>query len=397
VYNGQRIADYTQKSQELQWVGHTEQMKYLVGYYSYKDQGYTINPHVALFGNDSSEYGYGSKAKALYGQIDYRLTDAWTLTGGLRRTTEDKEGVRFKTVTAAALGAAIPLTTASASFSATTPMASLAYKFDERTNVYAKYAEGFKSGGFQGEAPTRAEALIPFEPEKQKTYELGAKTTSADGRLQVNGALFYNDIQNMQISRFTGTPGLSVIRNAGKAKTSGFELEVSYRPIDALRLQMGYGYLNGKYGEYMEAPAVGQPISNVAGNRAFPHAPKHTLTFTADTRLGQTELGLWRAIADYNFTSSQYSYPYQMSPVDATKATAGNTKVSGYGLLNLRLALSRVPVGGPGQADVALWVKNVTNKQQPVNYIDFGPGFANLTTAYFLQPRTYGVSMNYRW
>ncbi|MBP9713087.1 MAG: TonB-dependent receptor [Sterolibacterium sp.] len=397
IYNGQRIADYTQKSQELQWIGHTDRMKYLLGFYHYKDDGYTVNPHIALFGNDSSEYGYASKAKALYGQLDYRLTDAWTLSGGLRRTTEDKQGLRFKTVTAAAMGAAIPPTSASASFSATTPMVSLAYKLDERTNVYAKYAEGFKSGGFQGEAPTQAEARIPFEPEKQKTYEVGAKMTSADGRMQLNAALFYNDIQNMQISRFTGTPGLSVIRNAGKAKTKGIELEASYRPIDALRLQLGYGYLNGKYGEYMEAAAVGQPISNVAGNRAFPHAPKHTLTFTADARLGQTSVGQWRAIADYSYTSSQYSYPYQLSPVDASKAVAGSTKVDGYGLLNLRLALSRIPLGGPGNADMALWVRNVTNKQQPVNFIDFGPGFANLTTAYYLQPRTYGVSVNYRW
>jgi iron complex outermembrane receptor protein len=397
IYNGKRIADYTQKSHELQWIGNADRMTYLAGFYYYKDDGYTINPHDALFGSDSSQYGYGSKAKALYGQIDYRLTDAWTLTGAVRRTEEDKVGSRFKTVTAAAMGAAIPPTNAGASFSATTPMVSLAYKLNERANVYAKYAEGFKSGGFQGEAPTAAEALVPFAPEKQKTYEVGAKTTSADGRLQMNAALFYNDIQDMQISRFTGTPGLSVIRNAGKAKTSGLEFEASYRPVDALRLQLGYGYLHGKYDTYMEAAAVGQPISNVASNRAFPHAPKHTLTFTADARLGQTGFGLWRAIADYSYTSSQYSYPYQLSPVDPTKATADNTKVNGYGLLNLRLALSRIPLGGPGSADMALWVKNVTNKAQPVNFIDFGPGFANLTTAYFLPPRTYGVSLNYRW
>ncbi len=397
VYTGKRIADFTQTSHELQWVGNTDRMNYVAGIYYYKDDGYTVNPHISLAGTDSSEYGYGTQAKSLYGQVDYKLTDVWTLSGGLRRTVEDKNGSRFKSVTGFGMGAAIPYVAASASFSATTPMVSLAYKVNERFNVYAKYSEGFKSGGFQGEAPSAAEAVIPFSPEKQKTYEVGAKMTSSDGRMQLNAALFQNDVQNLQISRFTGTPGLSVIRNAGQATINGLELEASYIPTDSLRFALGYGYLDGEYDEFMEAAAAGQPVSNVAGNRAFPHAPKHTLNLTADAKLGRTSIGQWRAIADYSYTSSVYSYPYQLTTVDASRATAGNTKVEGYGLLNLRLALSQIPVGGPGKADMALWVKNVTDKQQPVNFIDFGPGFANLTTAYYLQPRTYGVSLNYRW
>lgn len=397
IYTGKRIADFTQTSHELQWVGNTDRIKYLAGLYYYKDDGYTVNPHISLSGTDSSEYGYGTKAKAVYGQVDYRLTDDWTLSGGLRRTSEDKQGSRFKTVTGAGMGAAIPFTSASATFSATTPMASLAYKLNERTNIYVKYSEGFKSGGFQGEAPSVAEALIPFSPEKQKTYEIGAKMTSVDGRMQLNAALFKNDVQDLQISRFTGTPGLSVIRNAGQATINGLEIEASYVPMDSLKFQLGYGYLDGKYGEYMEAAAAGQPVTNVAGDRAFPHAPKHTFNLIADAKLGLTSIGMWRAIADYSYTASFYGYPYQLNNVDPSRANANNTKVNGYGLLNLRLALSRVPVGGPGSADLALWVKNVTDKQQPVNFIDFGPGFANLTTAYFLQPRTYGVSLNYRW
>jgi iron complex outermembrane receptor protein len=398
IYTGQRFADFTQKSQELQWIGNTDRVNYVAGLYYYSDDGYTVNPHVALFGSDSSQYGYGVKAKSLYGQADYKLTDAWMLSAGLRRTEEDKSGSRFKTSTApAAMGPAIPYTASSASFSATTPMVSATYKFNERLNVYAKYSEGFKSGGFQGEAASVAEALIPFKPEKQKTYEFGSKMTSADGRTQLNAAVFYNDVQDLQISRFTGTPGLSVIRNAGAATIKGLEVEASFAPTSSLRFGLGYGYLDGKYDEYMEAPAANQPISNVAANRAFHHAPKHTLNLNTEIKLGRTGLGLWRALADYSFTSSFYSYPYQLSTVDALRPTAADSKVGSYGLLNLRLALSQIPVGGPGSADMALWVKNATDEDQPVNFIDFGPTFSNLTTAYYLQPRSYGVSFNYRW
>lgn len=396
IYAGGRIADYTQKSQELQWIGNTERMNYVMGIYYYKDDGYTQNPHTMFFGGwDSNEYGYATQARSLYGQVDYKLNNTWTLSGGLRRTVEDKDGIRYKIASNAAQN--IPRVTASASFSATTPMVSLAYKLNERTNLYAKYSEGFKSGGFQGESVDAIEAVIPFEPERQKTYEFGTKYTSVDGRMQLNGAIFYNDIKDLQISRFTGTPGLSVIRNAGKATTKGLELEASYAPNSRLRFNLGYGYLLGKFDEYLEAPAPGAGITNVASNRAFPHTPRHTLNLTADARLGRNALGMWRAIADYSYTSSIYTYPYQLDPINPIAQTATNSRISGYGLLNLRLAVSQVPVGGPGRADMALWIRNVTDKQQPLNFIDFGPGFGNLTTAYYMQPRTYGLSFNYNW
>ena len=402
LFTGKRLADYTQTSHELQWVGNTDRLKYVVGLYHYKDGGYTFNPHENMYGrsNDSSEYGYGGTAKSLYGQVEYTLTDAWTLSAGLRRTQEDKWGSRYKRVWGAAANPAtaiMPAVYGTASFSATTPMVSASYKISDRMNVYAKYSEGFKSGSFQGEAPNVAEALRPFKPENQKTYEVGTKLSSEDGRLQLNAALFQNEVDDLQLSQFTGTPGLSLIRNAGKAELKGLELELAWRPVNALRLQAGYGYLDSKYKEYMEAPAANQPVSNVAGNRSMPHAPKHTFNLSADANLGTTAYGRLRAIADYVYTASFYGYAYQINRVDPGRPVADDSKIKGYGLLNLRLVLAGIPVGGPGNADMALWVKNVTNKQQPVNYIDFGPGVGNLMLAYFNEPRTYGMSFNYRW
>lgn len=320
-----------------------------------------------------------------------------TLTAGLRRTKEDKTTWRFKSATPAFLGP-IPWVSAEASFAATTPLATIAYKVNSRLNIYAKYSEGFKSGGFQGEAGSAEEAVIPYDPEEQKTFEIGAKFTSEDGRLQLNAAVFHNDIENMHVNRFTGLPGVSVIRNAGQATTKGFELEGSWVPADALRLSASYGYLDGGYDEFMEAVAPGQPITNVADNRSFPHAPKHTFNVNVDARLTQTGWGELRGLVDYGYTASFYAYPYQLVTVDPTRATAGNTKVESCGLLNLRLALTDMPVGGPGQAEVALWVRNAADENQPVNFIDFGPGFfADYTLAYYPEPRTYGATFIYRW
>ncbi len=333
---------------------------------------------------------------AAYAQFDFRATDALTLTAGLRYTDEDKDTERYKTVTGA--GAPIARVEADASFSDTTPMASAAYRFSDQLNVYLKYSEGFKSGGFMGEAGNAVEAVTPYDPEQQSTWEVGAKMSTEDGQLQLNTAAFHNEIDDMHVNQFTGLPGVSVVRNAGQATTQGVEIEGIWLPTDALRLQLSYGYLDAEWDEFMEAPAIGQPISNVADNRSFPHAPEHTLNLMADARLAQTAWGELRALADYSYTASFYAYAYQLETIDTRRATAGNTEVDAYGLLNLRLSLSEIPVGGPGSAEFTLWARNVTDEQDPVNFIDFGPGFfSNYTLAYFQEPRTYGASFSYRW
>ena len=396
IATANRISDYDQTSQELQLIGNAARLDYVLGLYYFTDDGYTINPHEFFFGTDSSQYGFGTDATAAYMQLDYHVTDALTLTAGLRYTDEDKDTERYKTVTGA--GAPIPRVKADESFSDTTPMASVAYRFSDQLNVYLKYSEGFKSGGFPGEAGNAIEAVTPFEPEQQTTWEIGAKMSSADGQFQLNTAAFHNEIEDMQVNQFTGLPGVSVIRNAGKATTQGVELEGIWLPIEELRLQLSYGYLDSEWDEFMEAPATGQPISNVADNRSFPHAPEHTLSLTADARLAQTAWGELRALADYSYSSSFYAYAYQLDTIDTRRATARNTKVDDYGLLNLRLALKDIPVGNNGTAEFSLWTRNVTDEQQPVNFIDFGPGFfSDYLLAYYLEPRTYGASFTYRW
>ncbi|MGD9598273.1 MAG: TonB-dependent receptor [Steroidobacteraceae bacterium] len=395
IATANRISGFEQKSQEIQWVGHAGRLEYVAGLYYYEDSGYTSSPHVYFFGTDVSEYGFGVEAKSAYGQIDWHATDALTLSAGLRRTEEDKTTSRYKTVTGA--GTAIARVEADASFAATTPLATIAYRISDQLNVYGKYSEGFKSGGFQGEATSAVEAVIPFEPEKQKTYEVGVKFASQDDRVLLNTAIFYNDIGDMQVSRFV-PPGSSAIRNAGKATTRGFELEAVWMPTDAIRVQAGYGYLDGKYDEFMEPAAAGQPVSNVASNRSFPHAPEHTLNLTVDARLARGKWGDMRVLADYSYASSFYAYAYQIATVDPTRATAGNSKVEGLGMLNLRLGLNDLPMGGAGHASVALWVRNAADRQQPVNYIDFGPGFfSDYRLVYFPEPRTYGATFGYRW
>ncbi len=410
-----RNSDYDQTSQELQLVGGSDRWNYVAGLYYFEDDGSTLNPQTFFFGtyNFDSRYAFTTESRAVYGQFDYQLTEALTLTAGLRYTEEEKTIDRLLGVNFATGTPFIPLvpqgTEGSEDFSSTTPLISLGYQLNDDHSVYAKYAQGFKSGGFNGEygvvgdlspavvAANVAEVLTPFKPEEITSYEIGYKGSFLDGRAQLNAAAFFNEVDDMQLSIFTAQgASASVVRNAGQAETKGIELEGVLVPIDGLRLQASYGYLDAEYKEFLDA-GIDQ-----ADNRAMIHAPEHVFNLLVDARLAETQYGTWRAIADYVHKASWYPYPYQLAAggtlpaYDATQPVAGDTKVDSVGLLNLRLALTEIPLG-EGEAEAALWVRNATDEEHASNFIDFGPAFGNLTTSYWQDPRMYGASVTYRW
>jgi iron complex outermembrane receptor protein len=388
----QRLSDYKQASHELQWVGSSGPLAWVAGAYHFNDDGFTSNPQSYFYGasNFDSRYGFTTRANAVFGQVDYQLTPALTLTGGLRHNKETKTIGRQLTGGATVL---IPAGTgASAEFSSTTPLLSLGWKLSNDVSAYARYAEGFKGGGFNGEAQDTVETLTPYKPEKQRSFELGLKSTLLGGKAQVNLAVFDNRSQDLQQAVFTAQgSAASNIRNVGRASTRGLEIETAYRPNSMLRLQANYGHLKAAYSEYMELGV------NVADNRAVVHAPRHTLNLVADANLGKGAWGTWRALADYAYTSSYYLYPYQLRRVDPGSAVAANTQVAGVGLLNLRVALADIALGSAASGELALSVRNATDQKHIGNLIDFGPGFGNLTQAYYIDPRTVSLSFTARW
>ena len=92
IAHTQRLSTYSQQSHELQLVGGAGPINYVAGLYTFKDDGFTNNPQNFFFGSATfdSRYGFTTKANSAYGQLDYKLSDALTLTGGVRHTKEDK-------------------------------------------------------------------------------------------------------------------------------------------------------------------------------------------------------------------------------------------------------------------------------------------------------------------
>ena len=390
--SSERLSRYHQTSHELQYLGSAGPWNWVGGLYYFSDKGFTNNPQSYFFGSTvfNSTYGFDTRASAAYAQVDYQLTERLTLTAGIRRTNETKDATRFLAGNGQVI---VPAGThASKSFGATTPTVNLAYKLNAHSMLYARYAEGYLSGGFNGEAQTTVSAVTPYLPETQKTLELGSKNTFLDGKASVNADVFYNRTDNLQESVFTaqGSAG-SIVLNVGQAHTAGFELETQWHPTEDFTVGLNYGYLDAKYDRYLQLGV------NVAKNRAVVHAPKHTLSVVLDDTFARTANGVLHGTLEYRFTSGFYLYPYQLQPTDPTQQVAENTHVGSEGMINGRLAFSGMDWGHGIDGEIALYVRNLTNVGHISNVIDFGPGFANLRVANFDQPRTFGVNFTARW
>jgi len=387
-----RNSDYDSFSQELQLVGDIGSLNYVLGAYYFEDDGFTDNPQ-NFFGGASvfdSRYGFTTEAIAAYGQVDFAITEDLTVSGGLRYTEEDKTIERANiAVVFDGLPPNTPFvpegTTASGKFDDLSPQVSVSYELGDNVNLYAKYANGFKSGGFNGEAGTIAETIRPYRPEEVDSFEIGAKTRFWDNRAQVNISGFLNKHKDMQLSVFTAEgAAASDIRNAGEAEISGFEIESLFQLSEDFTLRANYGHLNPEYNEFIE---FGR---DVADERAFPHAPRNTASAGFDWDIAQTEMGVISLNGDMNYSDKYYTFPYSTVPSDPQ--TAFNSEADSRLLFDARLALSEIPIAAQ-DVELAFWVKNLTNKEYLTNFIDFGPGFGGLTNGYFGPPRTVGATL----
>lgn len=413
VFNAGKDTFYDTSSHELQWVGNTERMNYVAGLYLFEDDGYTLTKQSGHFftfsplaiGDNLLYYRTKTDAKAIYGQLDYKLTDSLTGTLGVRRSWEEKQGDLWKqygplhAVSGQTPGTFVPgfsPQSNKAKFSATTPVAALSYKLNPQLTVFGRVAKGFKSGGFPLEAQTAAQAMTPYHQETSTAFELGAKSSFNDGKAQLNATIFSTDVNEYHINQLPPGGISPVTVNAGKLKSEGLEVEGVYQLADGWRLQATYGYLHMKFKEYNTFNPLGV-IVNIADNTVASYAPKHQLTLNLDGRLARTPIGILRGIVDYSYTSSYLNYHGQITPV-GTNVAIGNTveesTLPSLSMVNARLLLTGVPIGGPGTGELSLWVRNLTNVKKQATHIDLA-GFYRI--AGWTDPRMVGMSFNYKW
>ena len=234
-----------------------------------------------------------AEAWAGYLQADLNLTDALTVTAGVRYTDETKTfsirdnrtpvpGTNLCTAPnqfgpstciidanlVAPNGVQIPT---EQSVGLWTPRFAVNYSVNDDILLFASATRGFKSGGWNARGTAPGE-LFPFGPETAWSYEVGAKTELFDRLIRLNVTGFWLDVQDLQTpSAFVRDNGslAFITRNFADYKNKGVEVEITTVPIDGLNLFAAIGYQDDEYGIDANAPEFDEfGIQSVAAQQA---------------------------------------------------------------------------------------------------------------------------------
>jgi iron complex outermembrane receptor protein len=326
-----------------------------------------------------------SIAKAIYGEVNYELTESLDLTLGARWTKDETEyndaltvlkdnsgNIRASTIPFSfPFDSSVGFLERDADTDELTGRVILDYKFGDDAHAFASYSRGYRSGAFNGFAYQSVEQIYFVEPEIVDAYEIGVKSRLGDGRYQLNGSIFYYDYQDQQVQEVIGAIGF--LRSIS-GEVRGAELEAVAQITPDLTVNSSLGLLDTEYDD-------DQIISgkDVGGN-SWPFAPEMTFNIHADWIFAETERGVFRLMPEAQYSDSYY---YDIFNVSALEQES-------YWLMN-----GRISYEDNRGFSVAIWGKNITDKY----YEPWGADTADFGANYYIRgmPRTYGIEFSMRF
>ncbi|KAF1067918.1 MAG: hypothetical protein GAK45_01537 [Pseudomonas citronellolis] len=322
-----------------------------------------------------------SKSAALYGQSDYLLTDRLKFISGLRLERENISLDDFTSTTVAAPSATYPLRDEDRALNKNlwSGKLGLEYTFADNLLGYASISRGVKSGGFGGKVATLQTQLDPVKPEELIAYEVGFKADLTP-TTRLNGAVFYYDYRNQQVSGLILPPTGRVVRkleNAERSHVYGGELEFQWRPIGGLAISQSLGYKTGRFDDYHTFNAQGQAVDLSGKRETFPKL-SYGGSATYDWRVSDFKL---QAEADYSYHDSQDA------PLVPFGVAAADYSLDAYWLTNARLSLSPATDAWT----VSLYSRNLFNTKYDTSRAAWS---SVQTVAVAGAPRTVGVQLS---
>ncbi|NBD96109.1 MAG: TonB-dependent receptor [Gammaproteobacteria bacterium] len=305
-------------------------------------------------------------------------------------------------------------------FTEFTPRVSLAWQPTADHNLYASWSQGFKGGSFDPRGLTSAAPdfngdgtvseeevfeFMRFEPETVDTYEIGAKSSFADGRVSTSLALFYSDYTDIQVPGSIGVDNngdgiadtfAGVTTNAGAATVQGVEFEMNAllgrnmaTQGDALTTMLTLGYIDAEYDQFITSvtdPATGSTaLEDVADQRVFQNTPDWTghwnMRYDTPMALFGSE-GMFSVIGAWSYRgkTNQFEIPSQFLDQEA------------YSLYDLHLIWKR----NDGKYEIGLHGRNLGDEQYKTSgYVFATPdgsastlGLEGVMNAFYGPPRT---------
>jgi iron complex outermembrane receptor protein len=283
--------------------------------------------------------------------------------------------------------------------------------------IYGYAATGYKAGGF-GDNVDTCECgnftTFDFDPEEVTTYELGLKSTLAEGSLNLMANIFYSDYDNMQKTFFAivgesihsgNDIGTNLTTNIAESTIKGVEIEFDWYPYDGGRLYGWVAYLDAEIKDLpagdgwfcferallglTECPpeeentdpnAPNTRPTNFKGNQ-LPWSPKFSATLTGEHNWYFDNGLRLSPVATVHWQSEMF---FQDNNFDEGPFHSGQ---KAYATVNASLRLISEEKGW----GMELYVYNLFDERTR-NWADYGPGYVKSS---FAPPRAYGAKFRY--
>nr|WP_087575428.1 TonB-dependent receptor [Sphingomonas sp. CDS-1] len=348
----------------------------LGGFYSDQNAGYD-----PVFVNTARiDSRVNTRVAAIFANGTYKLGD-FELTGGIRYNID-------KDVYTGKLNGATLVDHARKKWTSVTPRAVIAYHPDSSFLAYASFSKGFKSGLFN----QTSFSSTPINPERITAYEVGLKL-QMDRSFTLNGAAFLYDTTGLQVQTQNPVTNLQVLVNAASARSKGFELDTTIRPLSNFTVNAGVSYLDAEYRSFPSAqafipnaPAIPPAIPNSTGNQSISidaggnravRSPKWTFNLSAAYTIEMANGG--SIIPSVNlFRTSSYFFD-----------VINRLRQNSYEIVNAQIQW-RLP---GNRISLSLYGKNLTD----ATYLRSFSSTAFTDRAVVGTPRTYGVRIGYEF
>ena len=386
------VPDHGQFSQEFRLESDDDSaLNWQTGFF-YFDENLTIdsfnfNTLAGGVQNGYAQQKQDNKAYAVFGSLDYDVSDAMNVRAGLRYTDDEKDFSAFRTASPIG-GGPIPRLTANLDDSDVSWDLAGVYSIDDNTRVFARVARGFRAPSVQGRI-LFGNSLSVAQSESVTSVEAGLKNESEDRRTRFNLTAFRYEVKDQQLTAVGGQANFNQLINAKKSTGQGIEADMeSYLTPDFLvTASASYNDTEIKDPNLFIQPCgarctVLDPAGRVPGTvsingNSLPNAPKVIGNITArySVPMGNGEMFFY---TDWAYRSKVSFFLYESREFTGKSLVEGGLRV-GY-------------LWNAGDQELALFGRNILDKEVIVGGIDF-----NNLTGFINEPRILGLEYRVRF
>ena len=431
VSNGDNRVDWTVGLFYMDQDYDLGQNSYLVGYIPYLDalNWYGLAPYET---NQDFLFRRNQKyeEKALFGEVTFDLQDSLHLTIGGRYFDNDLDVDAIVDVPIYAVFAPPGVAAETQSDDDFLAKANLAWDLSEDSMLYFTYSQGYRHAGANAVPTTGKYAENPdffiFDSDSVDNYEVGYK--GSNDRLNWAVSLYYNDWEDPQLNTATPNWGFFAAINGDSARTQGIEVELSGRLGDSLSYSLGYTYADAELTADVYAPAgnfyggplfidrVGADGDRLPGSaeHVFTVSLRHDMTFANNVELATVLSGYYQSevsnslgddvcLTEFNPIGNCRDSANPASAFYAPDSVFSRSfaLVDGFDLWNLSTTASK------DSWSASVYVRNLFNEEGTTGVFPFLIGgsqtdptqnyFGNNSRDYIAQPRTFGMTVSYRF